>query len=278
MNRRTLHSIPRSLARLLPLVFAFLASPCFAERSNVLFVGNSLVYTNHLSILFQGLAAQQKDPPQVDTRMYATGGGAIAERWENGVVQEELATGYWNVLVLQERGGLLACVAKPDQREHPDCMASIAAHRRFARAAKAAGVRVVLLGTWGPDQNKQRALSVGLRRLAKQIDAEVLDAGPVLRAYDSAHPQTPMFTDDILHPSLDASLLLSGLLYRKIFAQPAQSVAFKPAGTLYSARIRPRADLPISTQAELEGERDPAVVTAERLAPLLQSANTAAID
>ena len=113
----------------------------------VLFVGNSLVYVNNLPATLRALAAAQAVPVRITTATFAAPGGTVAERWKDGHAAAALRGGTWDAIVLQERGGLLACMVDPDQRTSADCRASDAAHRAFARAAKTAGARVLLMST-----------------------------------------------------------------------------------------------------------------------------------
>ena len=159
--------------------------------------------------------------------LIAEPGGTIAERWRDGVAAREIASGRWQVLVLQERGGLLACLAKPQQRNEPDCAASVGAHRKFAKLAGAHDMRVLVLGVWGPDAIWQGQLSRGLRQLADATGAQALDTGPLVRDYAKAHPLTPMYSDAILHPTLDASLLMAADLYRMISGHVPQASSFE---------------------------------------------------
>ena len=127
-----------------------------ASKLRVLFVGNSLVYVNNLPRLLSALAASQAQGPSIETATFVAPGGNLAARWQDGNAAEALRNGAWDVLVLQERGGLLACMADADRKSETECRASQRAHRQFAELAKKRGVRVLLLATWGPDALSSR--------------------------------------------------------------------------------------------------------------------------
>ena len=80
----------------------------------------------------------QPTPVAIETQTFVAPGGTIADRWKDGHAAAALASGHWDVLVLQERGGLLACMVDPEQRTQSECRASDRAHRDFAAKAKAA--------------------------------------------------------------------------------------------------------------------------------------------
>lgn len=248
------------------------AGPDDAKRVNVLMVGNSLVYVNNLPALFTALAAQQPGARHYGADLIAAPGGSIAERWQDGVAAAEIDKGQWQVLVLQERGGLLACLALAEHRGEPDCTASVAAHKKFAHLAQAHGMRVILLGTWGPDAIWQNQLGRGLRKLAESTGAEALDAGAPVREYAKAHPQTAMYSDQILHPTLDSSLLMAGELYRQIAGIAPQAVSLAIDAPLLPARARVDADRLLSAQPQLAGDGSVTRIEAERLRPLLEAA------
>jgi len=241
---------------------------------NVLLVGNSLSYVNNLPALFNGLVEQQPGDGAIHADLIAAPGGSIAERWQDGVAAREIASGRWQVLVLQERGGLLACLAKPQQRNEPECAASVAAHRKFAKLAGQHHVRVILLGTWGPDAIWQSQLSRGLRQLAETTGAMPLDTGPLVRAYAKAHPRTSMYTDAILHPALDASLLMAADLYRMISGHVPQAASFEINVPLLPGLARVDAGKLLSTQTQLSGDGTITRVDASRMQPLIAALAT----
>lgn len=237
------------------------------ENASVLVVGNSLSYVNHLPALFNAIVDAQPGGLRWRADLIGAAGGSLAERWDEGAVARELASGRWQALVLQERGGTLACQANPQGRDHGECARSAAAHRRFIELARKHHVRVILLGTWGPDAIWQGRLSRGLKRVAGQ--AETLDVGPVLRDYAKAHPGTPMTSDAIGHPTLDASLLVAAALYRQLTGVTPQAIAFESRAPLLPplAALDPKELL--SRQPQLAGDGRVTRVEAERLEPLL---------
>ena len=241
------------------------------KQVHVLFVGNSLPYVNNLPALFGALANAQTDGNGYSTDLIAAPGGSIAERWEDGLAAREITSGHWQVLVLQERGGTLACLGKPGLREQPDCANSLGAHRRFAKLAREHNMRVIVLGTWGPDALWQGQLSRGLRKLADAIGAEVVDSGPPVRTFAASHPATPMYTDAILHPSIDASLLVAGLLYHQIAGTPAHATSIEMMAPVFPLRVDIRPDQLVSRQARIAGDGSRQSFAVERLRPLLDA-------
>lgn len=262
------------LARRVLMLVALFAPCCVSAREepvadvaplHVLVLGNSLSYANNLPALLNALDDAQPGPPRLHAELLAEPGGSLADRWDDGIAARELRTGRWQVLVLQERGGTLACLATPERRGEPECQASVAAHRNFAALAKASGARVVLLGTWGPDAIWQAQLGRGLRQLAGRVGAEPLDAGAMLRAQEKVHPSPAMTSDRIGHPTLDASLLIAQALYRQLTGRAADAVDFDVHAALLPPKARVLPGAFVSQQEQLRGDGTVTHIDAARL-------------
>ena len=260
------------------MFLAFAAGPAQAvdapAKSRILMVGNSLSYANNLPALFNALARLPPVGGAAHAELIAAPGGSISERWDEGVVARELQSGQWNILVLQERGGLLACLGKPGAAESGECPGSIKAHRDFSRLGKQLGVRVILLGTWGPDSIWQGQLSRGLRKLAALTGAEALDVGPLVRDYGKTHPATPMYADAVLHPRIDASLLVAMALLRRVTGSLPSASNLAIEAMMPRADARPSAQAIMSSQPGLGVTDSPTIIPESQLAPLLGAAST----
>lgn len=255
-------------------LFAIMAVPAnAAERPvlRVLVVGNSLTYTNNLPGLLRALADTQDDGPTISTTTYVLPGADLAWHWRNGTVAKAIDQGHWDALVLQERGGILACLADSQHRGEPECLASSRAHRQFAELAGKKGIRVVLLGTWGPDATWQGNLDRGLRSVARSTRAAPVFAGTLLRAYASSHPKQSLFTDASLHPTLSASLIVAASLYRELAARPAQARDLVLDFPLRPDARQLQGTTPMEPDPAFAGERK--TLPAATMAPLLQAAS-----
>ena len=67
---------------------------------NILFVGNSLTYTNNLPELVRN-EAKAKDF-RIGTKMIAYGNYAIIDHWEDGKVQKDISSGNYDFVVIQQ--------------------------------------------------------------------------------------------------------------------------------------------------------------------------------
>jgi len=193
----------------------------------VLFIGNSLTYVNNLPRLVRAIAAAQPDGPRIKTTTYVAAGGSLAERWHAGTAADVLRSGHWDALVLQESSGLQGCMAVAEHRRERRCRESEIAHKHFSELAKAAGARVLLLTTWGPDTSFQGDINQGYDMLASALRHDgvhciVVPAARALDRYASKHTQK-VTRPDGLHPGLPASLLMAVQLYEAITDRQAQA-------------------------------------------------------
>ena len=246
-------------------------APPAARELRVLFVGNSLTYVNNLPATLRAIAVAQPQPVRITTATYVAAGGTVAERWKDGVAPAALRDGHWDAVVLQERGGLLACMADAEQRQQSECRASERAHREFAALAKAAGARTLLLATWGPDEAWQLKLDRAIRQLASRTSAEVVPAGSTLRAWAAAHTSEATFPDKV-HPSVPATLIMAAQLYRAVAGGDAQPADVTLDFALLPPMAAVKPDAPLEQQPQLKGDGRKVVVKADAMKALLEAA------
>ena len=280
MEAANSHRLLRSVAVVLLLAagsFGAGATPApVRPQLRVLFVGNSLIYTNNLPGLLRALAEAQPSGPRIATETYVAPGGTVAERWEDGKVAAALASGGWDAIVLQERGGMLACMADNDLRQHPQCRASERAHTDFAELAATHGTRTLLLATWGLDQTAQHQMDRALKRLASRIEpgdaaATVVPAGSTLRLFASRHSWLGTFPDGI-HPSTQASLIMAAQLYRALTGRDAQAVDVVIDFPLLPVNALIKPDVALEHQPQIAGDGRLLLIKADTVAPLLRAA------
>lgn len=259
---------------LLPLIGAAFAATAARPAQRVLLIGNSLIYVQNVPGLMRALAASQSEGPTLETATFVAPGGTLAERWKDGAAAKALRESPWDVVVLQERGGLLACMASSEQRQHPDCRASQRAHKQFADLAKSRGARVLLYGTWGPDSAWQLNLDRGLTAIAKSTGGEAVELGEMLRGQDKRQPSTPMFSDGV-HASLEGAVLIAARLYRSIAGRAPTAADLELDFALLPANAAIKPESPIEQQPQLKGSGKAVRVPANSIAGLIAVANAA---
>lgn len=246
------------------------------EPLRVLFVGNSLVYTNNLPGLLRAFAKGQPQGPDIVTATYVAPGGTVAERWQDGHVADALRTGDWDAIVLQERGGLLACLDDREQRQQPVCRRSERAHQQFVELAQAHDTRAWLLATWGPDDTWQRKLDRAMDRLSSRLSSpgkpvSIIPAGSMLRAFAREHSEAATFPDDV-HPSMQASLVMAAQLYGALTGHDPQAADVVIDFALLPVNALVKPETPMEQQPQLSDDGKKMVIKAAVIAPLLQAA------
>lgn len=67
---------------------------------NILFIGNSLTYTNNLPQLVKNVA--QKQGMEVHTEMLALPNYALEDHWKDGTIQERIRSGIFDFVIVQQ--------------------------------------------------------------------------------------------------------------------------------------------------------------------------------
>lgn len=193
-------------------------SPAAAEPLQVLFIGNSYTYVNHLPQLFSDLSAAGGHA--VVTATAAQGGWTLAQHAESAETLNLLKSHPWDRVILQEQSVIPAIADRRTQR-------SIPAATTLATAIRAAGGQPLLFMTWGRQQGlpeagfadyatMQQALATGYEDIARQIQAPVAPVGLAWEHALAADPSLDLWNSDGSHPSLAGSYLAACVFYRVI--------------------------------------------------------------
>lgn len=256
-----------------------------ATTIRVLFVGNSLTYTNNLPRLVRAIAGSQAGGPAIETATYAIPGAELDALWDAGHAASALREGRWDVVVLQERGGLVSCIARSTR--DPECRRSDLAHRRFNALAAERGARVLLLMTWPPlrgnDFADARAMRLRGERLTEAYgqvagklrgsggDIEVVPAAAALYRFAAGHKAGDVLVDGI-HPSVQASLLMAAQLYAAISGRAPTAADLSIDFPLLPANAMVLPDTPMESQAQIAGDGSRVLLKSAAVAPYYAAA------
>lgn len=98
---------------LLLFPFLFSCSQGFLSHKKndkkILFVGNSITYTNNLPSLISYFSKNYFDT-YYSSNMLAFGGATVSDHMEDGVIENLLSKQNYDYLVLQEKGGDVLCL------------------------------------------------------------------------------------------------------------------------------------------------------------------------
>jgi hypothetical protein len=234
----------------------------------VLFVGNSLTYTNNLPALLRSVGASQG--ARISTETYAAPGGTLSERWRDGKAAEALRTRKFDVVVLQEIGGQVGCLASASRTRTAPCAATVQAHEAFATLANERGAKTLLFTTWSQDKRMQGRIDGGMRRLAKDNGASVFNAAGAIASLHDALPASTPYPDGT-HPSTQASLMLALALYRDITGSAPLAKDLRVTAPLLPVNAAVSAATPMESQPGLAGDGKATLVPASLIEPLVKA-------
>lgn len=217
----------RAIARGLLVVALAIHGPACATATSpappvqrVLFIGNSVTYTNNLPARFAELARAQGGEARFEVDLLARGGATLAQFADDPVAVERITSGDYAAVVLQERGGDDLCVLDAADRAMPDCQRGIDAHVRLASMARDHGAVVAYLGTYQFVPGASQALVAAERELAEQMHARHLSLSERLRVAREGAPDLPWIDADGAHPGVATTELMAALLYDSLSGSP----------------------------------------------------------
>jgi hypothetical protein len=176
----------------------------------VLFVGNSLTEWNDLPARVAGLAAATGR--QLEYEAITFGGFNLEDHWNQGDARAAIATGRWNVVIMQQGPSALP-ESQIDLRKWAI---------RFADEARAVGTRPALLTVW-PESYRRPALSdviVSYRSAAEAAGAQLFPAGEAWHAAWDCNPRLPLYGPDGFHPSALGTYAAALVVYGRLFKAP----------------------------------------------------------
>jgi len=252
---------------LAPLASVHAQDPAPKEY-RVLLVGNSLTYTNNLPALLRAVGASQGTT--ITTETYAAPGGTLSERWRDGKAADALRTRKFDIVVLQEIGGQVGCLASASRTRTAPCAATVQAHESFVALAKESGAKTLLFTTWSQDERMQGRINRGMRQLAKENGATVFNAAGAIGALHKAVPATTPYPDGT-HPSTQASLMLAVALYRDITGSAPAPKALRMNAPLLPVNAAVSPASPLEAQSALAGDGKVTVVPVTLVEPLVKA-------
>jgi hypothetical protein len=189
-----------------------LAETAPPDELRVLFIGNSLTYTNDLPGIVQALA-EATGKGRLVYEMVAFPNYSLEDHWNQGDARRKIAAGKWNFVVLQQGPSAL-----PESR-----VLLVEYTRRFAKEIRSSGAKPALYMVW-PSQDRQRDFD-GVRdsyaHAAEEVDGAFFPAGEAWRAAWRHKPELALYSQDGLHPSLLGSYLAAMVIYQQLYNQPS---------------------------------------------------------
>jgi len=207
------------ISRALPLIpFALLMSGAMSgglsgatasasEALNVLFIGNSLTYTNDLPAMIAELAKAGGQASFVHASE-TPGGCTFKKHWEDGKALKMIHGKPWDFVVLQEYSDM--AVSDPAEMEKYG--------RLLNDAVTAHGSRTLWYLTWAhvdhPEQ--QAAITKAYTGLSAETKGILVPAGVAWDHFRTAHPTVNIY-NDIKHPDPTGTYLVACVFYGVLY-------------------------------------------------------------
>ena len=204
-----------------------------APPLHVLFIGNSLTYSNDLPAMFEALA-EAAGKPRPFVRAVTGPGLSLEDQWDRGEAQKAIAVGGWDFVVLQQ-GPSASAEGSLLLRKYS---------RRFAELIRAGGARPVLYMVWPSTARRQDFDGVALsyREAAKDVRGLLCPAGETWRAAWKRDPKLALYSPDGLHPTpagtYAAALTFVEVLYGKSPVGLPAALTLRDGGRSRSRRRR----------------------------------------
>jgi hypothetical protein len=211
------------------LHLAFVALLLMAQPgpTRILFIGNSLTYSNGLPAMVCAMARSAGRP--VTCESVAKPDYGLEEHWNEREARQAIAR-QWDVVVLQQGPSAL-----PESRR-----LLIDYTRRFDAEIKKAGARTALFMVW-PSRARRGdfpGVSQSYTAAAKDVKGVLLPAGDAWRAAWQVESSLPLYGRDGFHPSEVGTYLSALVIYEQLFASPPPAAPVPVAAQQVAGLLR----------------------------------------
>jgi hypothetical protein len=202
---RITRRVAATMAAVAFIAAALLARPPAARTERILFIGNSLTYTNDLPRMVRDAVAHGSGVV-VDTGTVAFPDFSLEDHWNDGRARRALQSGRWTIVVMQQ-GPSAGAEGRRVLREFA---------QKFAALARARGARAALCTVWParPRLGDFDAVIESHRLAARDAGGEAVPVGAAWRDVLAQDPSLALYASDGLHPSR-VGTYLAALVFRE---------------------------------------------------------------
>jgi hypothetical protein len=175
----------------------------FVNAVPVLFVGNSLTYTNDLPGLVKGIAISNGDT--IITHVMAYPDFSLEDHWNRGQLQKEISSGKYQFIIVQQGPSSL-----PESRKNLVDYVS-----RISDLCKENKARLIVFMVW-PGKDRISFLPeviMSYADAAHKTNSLLAPAGVAWKTNEVDNNALKLYGDDDLHPSLCGSMVAALCIY-----------------------------------------------------------------
>ena len=180
------------------------------KRLRVLFIGNSLTYTNDLPAILESLAKASAQR-RLEYKMIAFPNFSLEDHWNKKDAREAIQKGRWDFVVLQQGPS-----ASRDGRA-----VLLDYTRRFSELIRQVGAAPALYSVWPSLNRKQDFDGVfeSYKLAAEAAGGIVFPVGEAWLNAWRANPSIELYGADGFHPSDAGSYLAALVMYARLYAR-----------------------------------------------------------
>lgn len=173
----------------------------------ILFVGNSLTYTNNLPAMVKAIGFS--NDIQIETEMLAYPNYALEDHWRDGKFQKLLNEKYFNYVIVQQ--------GPSSQQDGRDMLLDYG--DRFKIVCEEKGARLVFFMVWPARANYQTFAGViqNYRDAAIQTESILCPVGEAWKSYMDSTQDFAYYGADGFHPSISGSQMAAQMIYNTLF-------------------------------------------------------------
>lgn len=186
-----------------------------SQDLRVLFIGNSLTYSNDLPAIVAALAAAAQQKRFV-YKTIAIPNFSLEDHWNQGDAQKAIAKDKWDFVILQQGPSGL-----------PESRTSLLDYtRRFAQLIRAVGAKPALYQVWPSAArfNDFARVLESYQLAAQEVNGLLLPVGAAWRAAWTRDAKLALYAEDQFHPSVLGSYLAAMVMYEKLVGSSAQGL------------------------------------------------------
>ena len=203
--------------------------PAAPYAANILFLGNSLTYTNYLPKMVDSLAIASG--LSIRSTSITSGGFALIDHWNIPARRMAVETGHYDVVILQQGPSSL-----PENRDSLRIWAEL-----WEPTIRAAGGVPGLYAVW-PDKSRLFAfadVSESYRLAAEAVDGLFFPVGDTWLETWKAIPTAPLYGTDDFHPAVAGTYAAAVTIVAVLSGRDAVSLAsrFTMPPELFYVRI-----------------------------------------
>lgn len=210
------------------------------DEVNVLFIGNSLTYTEAMPDIFSKIAKSKNKDIYVDYSL-CKGGYTLKQFWDEGNALKMLKSKKWDYVILQEHGATPIA----DKNEFHTYV------RLFSEEVRSAKAETVLYITSRSGLNgtamaeRQDPLTKAYTEIADELRCKIIPVGPTWVELNKYNPNLKFYGSDDLHPSKLGAYVAACVFYSVIFEESPEGAAFDDISEFLNA------DEAINTQKKI---------------------------